>query len=335
MNFTANVLLLLQYSCLSVQLMIAIGAHHPLRSRCVSCAFLSSSSSLGLSTTTRRRRRVRWTSTVATTGLRSLEQPQPQQQHHSCSSSSSSAKQHSAAGLAATTTRMLSASSSDAVADSTKNRRIAVAQLCSTGCKLDNLLNVAQCAGWASRDGCAMLFLPECFGFIGTSAEQTLAAAEPPFLGHDLDPPRTNSDRVTRALVEQVRKSAATGMLDTTSERDAGQRTIVGDDSAIADSLFAQEDDRTISLLDGLQTIARESQLWISGGGLHVAVPEEPRVYNTHVIVDRAGTVRVQYRKMHLFDVCLPGKVDLRESRTTKAGEELVLCPDAPIGTLV
>jgi len=208
-----------------------------------------------------------------------------------------------------------------------KKSRIAVAQLCSTSRKLDNLLNVATCAGWASRSGdCSMLFLPECFGFIGTSAEQTLAAAEP--LSSSEENAKRNLDPLTQVLIQKVQESALTGM---PFDPPALASNKESESTSLNTLSLSEEDDRNISLLDGLRTIARASKLWISGGGMHVAVPDEQRVYNTHVIVDSDGMLRSQYRKMHLFDVCIPGKVDLRESKTTKAGDELVLC-DSPIG---
>jgi predicted amidohydrolase len=93
-----------------------------------------------------------------------------------------------------------------------------------------------------------------------------------------------------------------------------------------------------VHVLDGLRAIARESGLWISGGGMHVsgAPPDEEtgntRVFNTHVILDDQGTVQAIYRKIHLFDVTIPEKVQLRESKTTAPGSKLVVC-DSPIGT--
>ena len=295
-----------------------VGAHQSVRShyyRCCGGASWHQSPRL----LERRRRRAAggssWISTAATTVLLYWQLPQP-------------AVVQLVAGLGAMSDRSITTSTS-----SQMNRKIAVAQLCSTDCKLANLLNVAQCAGWASREKCSILFLPECFGFLGTSAEQTLAAAEPCIDvvddEKDLQPKALrNSDQVTRALIEQVRKSAETGMFDS---NDLG--TLEKREPTTSTSTLTKEEDRCISVLDALRTIARETQLWISGGGMHVAVPDEPRVYNTHVIVDHLGELRSLYRKMHLFDVCIPGKVDLRESKTTKAGDQLVLCRDSPIGT--
>jgi predicted amidohydrolase len=94
-----------------------------------------------------------------------------------------------------------------------------------------------------------------------------------------------------------------------------------------------------VSLLDGLKKIAKKSSLWLSAGGMHVsgAPPasddeeSRPRVYNTHVVLDNDGEVRCTYRKIHLFDVSIPGKVNLRESSTTAPGTELQVC-DSPAG---
>ena len=195
----------------------------------------------------------------------------------------------------------------------------AVAQLRSTSDKFRNLLDVAHCAGLARSRGASMLFLPECFGFMGESAEQTLREAE--------DPSRLEAaggggpgGELAAALEAAVRGAAA--------------GTAPGGTTGVPSPPVD-------SLLDGLRTIARASGLWISGGGVHVsgAPPEDgskegrPRVYNTHVVLDADGALRASYQKIHLFDVSIPGKVDLRESRTTAPGTRLVVC-DSPVGRL-
>ena len=184
--------------------------------------------------------------------------------------------------------------------------KAAIAQLRSTGNKLDNLVKVATCARMAKELGAAMLFLPECFGFIGESSQQTLEYAEPPIM---IDSVQNNVH-----VQELLRKSV--------------QSPFEGVDSTV--------EDENVSLLDGLKVIAKESGLWISGGGMHESgaptdEDDRPRVYNSHVILDSDGNVQALYRKTHLFDVSIPNKVNLRESATTAPGTELVVC-DSPVG---
>jgi deaminated glutathione amidase len=202
------------------------------------------------------------------------------------------------------------------------NRKIAVAQLCSTSSKVENLVSVAKCAGWAKRDKCTMLFLPECFGFIGESSEQTLQSAEPPIAEESPE----NDANFSKYLEEAIDDCSA-------------------ESEQVSRSTKLEFSTENISLLSGLKRIARRSNLWISAGGMHVrgapprhSTNEEdtsiPRVYNTHVIVDNQGNLQCYYRKIHLFDVSIPGKVNLRESATTAPGTELKVC-DTPVGKMM
>ena len=158
-----------------------------------------------------------------------------------------------------------------------------------------------------------MLFLPECFGFMGESSQQTLQQAEDPVMDENNE---TNDELVTESLIS----------------------TLLGKQVHIK-GIDKRGGEERIHLLDGLRTISRESGLWISGGGMHCsgALPDEEtgnaRVYNTHVILDDQGKVQAIYRKIHLFDVSIPGKVQLRESATTAPGNKLIVC-DSPIGTI-
>jgi deaminated glutathione amidase len=192
--------------------------------------------------------------------------------------------------------------------------RIAVGQLCSTSSKWDNLLHIAMCAGWSSHSGCSMLFLPECAGFLGLNAEETLRAAEPSIS-------KSNPVSVNEILSQFVQECSSLNLNE------------IPRNSPSIDVL--KEDEYSLSLVDAIRTIAIASNLWISAGSIHMVggSAEDPRVHNTHFIIDNTGKIRAEYRKIHLFDVCIPGKVDLRESKTTLAGNELVVCPDSPIGT--
>jgi predicted amidohydrolase len=73
--------------------------------------------------------------------------------------------------------------------------------------------------------------------------------------------------------------------------------------------------------------------IWISFGGFPEKLTNEDRVYNTHVVVDDTGQIRAVYRKIHLFQVDIPGGPSLNERRSTKPGDELVVV-DTTIGRL-
>lgn len=50
---------------------------------------------------------------------------------------------------------------------------------------------------------------------------------------------------------------------------------------------------------------------------------EDDRLYNTGVVVNPAGEIVAKYRKLHLFDVEIPGGRKYLESRTITAGNEV------------
>ena len=78
--------------------------------------------------------------------------------------------------------------------------------------------------------------------------------------------------------------------------------------------------------------LAKQHSVWLSLGGFQEASgsSDEERIYNTHVVVDAAGTIRAAYRKIHLYDVPMVGLV---ESKQALAGSELVSC-ESPAGML-
>jgi predicted amidohydrolase len=82
-----------------------------------------------------------------------------------------------------------------------------------------------------------------------------------------------------------------------------------------------------------LGVLARELGIWLCAGSILERAPGESRAYNTSCLLDPRGELVARYRKLHLFDVELPGRVAVRESDTRAPGTEVVVAP-TPFGTL-
>ncbi|CAI0442952.1 unnamed protein product, partial [Linum tenue] len=80
-------------------------------------------------------------------------------------------------------------------------------------------------------------------------------------------------------------------------------------------------------------SLARESGIWLSLGGFQERGCDDAHLCNTHVIVDDGGNIRSTYRKIHLFDVAVPGGRVYKESSFTEAGKDVVAV-DSPVGRL-
>ena len=73
-----------------------------------------------------------------------------------------------------------------------------------------------------------------------------------------------------------------------------------------------------------LSALAAKHRMYILGGSFLERVPGEVRFYNTSTLFDRTGRLITRYRKIHLFDVDLPGQAPYRESATVAGGTEVV-----------
>ncbi len=82
-----------------------------------------------------------------------------------------------------------------------------------------------------------------------------------------------------------------------------------------------------------LSRLARELGIWIVGGSFSERIRGDKRVYNSCVVVDDAGRFVGSYRKIHLFDLALPGQRSLFESAYVKGGRRVV-CLDGPVGKM-
>lgn len=70
--------------------------------------------------------------------------------------------------------------------------------------------------------------------------------------------------------------------------------------------------------------LAKELGIWLLAGSIHENLPDEDRTYNTSLLFNPNGDEVARYRKLHLYDVELSGRVEIKESNTVAAGSEVV-----------
>jgi predicted amidohydrolase len=72
-----------------------------------------------------------------------------------------------------------------------------------------------------------------------------------------------------------------------------------------------------------MKALTAEHRIYLLCG----TIPEKTegaQIYNTSVLLDPAGRAIAVYRKIHLFDVNLPGRAVFQESKLVRAGHDLV-----------
>lgn len=85
--------------------------------------------------------------------------------------------------------------------------------------------------------------------------------------------------------------------------------------------------------LAAISRLARELGLHIVAGSITEHATGQPKRYNTSVLIGPDGARIAVYRKIHLFDVDLPGRVTVKESDAKLAGSEVVSAR-TPRGTI-
>jgi predicted amidohydrolase len=78
---------------------------------------------------------------------------------------------------------------------------------------------------------------------------------------------------------------------------------------------------------------ARELGIWVHAGSFHETGPDETRTYNTTLLFDPAGERVAVYRKIHLYDVEIAGRVSYQESRSVAPGSETVVTDVGGVAT--
>jgi predicted amidohydrolase len=93
-------------------------------------------------------------------------------------------------------------------------------------------------------------------------------------------------------------------------------------------------------ILEAIRAMARDMRVWLVAGGLPERMQGETtsegavtRVYNTALVLSPEGEITATYRKIHLFDIAIPGRAMFRESESTAPGNERVVA-ETPLGRL-
>ncbi len=78
---------------------------------------------------------------------------------------------------------------------------------------------------------------------------------------------------------------------------------------------------------DAMGAVARSAGLWLCMGSMLEVGPDDGRSFNTSVLIAPSGEIVARYRKIHLFDVELPGQVSVCESAARAPGADVVVVP--------
>lgn len=72
-----------------------------------------------------------------------------------------------------------------------------------------------------------------------------------------------------------------------------------------------------------LSSAAKEAGVWLIGGSIPERDASDGKVYNTCTVYSPKGDLVALHRKVHLFDIDIPGKITFKESETLTGGSTL------------
>ncbi|KAI7897219.1 carbon-nitrogen hydrolase [Mucor mucedo] len=82
-----------------------------------------------------------------------------------------------------------------------------------------------------------------------------------------------------------------------------------------------------------LSAAAKEANVYLIGGSIPEKEESSGNIYNTLTAYDPTGKMIAKHRKVHLFDIDVPGKIRFKESDTLTAGDWLT-CVDTKYGKI-
>jgi predicted amidohydrolase len=77
--------------------------------------------------------------------------------------------------------------------------------------------------------------------------------------------------------------------------------------------------------------MAERHRTFVLAGTIALAVPRGKKRMNASILFAPDGSIAAVYRKMHLFDVAIPGRAEFQESRSVAAGDTPVVAK-TPLG---
>ena len=140
---------------------------------------------------------------------------------------------------------------------------------------------------------------------------------------------QTSTEEVSRNLEVSerlIRESAAAGASFVTLPENFAYMKVEGEVAAFSTTIEGE-------VVARMSELARELAITLLLGSIPEAVPGSDKTYNTSVLVGPDGETLAVYRKVHLFDVEVPGVVELKESNAVEAGREVVTAK-TPVGVV-
>jgi predicted amidohydrolase len=80
-------------------------------------------------------------------------------------------------------------------------------------------------------------------------------------------------------------------------------------------------------LVTRYRALAQQHGIWLLVGSVAEKRPDQPRVFNTSILIDGSGKLAGVYRKIHLFDADPPDGIPYRESETVTPGLDVIVTP--------
>jgi omega-amidase len=74
-----------------------------------------------------------------------------------------------------------------------------------------------------------------------------------------------------------------------------------------------------------LSAVAKESKVTLVGGSIPEYVKEKNKWYNTSLVFGEEGQLLATHRKVHLFDIDIPGKISFHESEVLSPGDKVTI----------